>query len=66
MAKSSTPHMKPVGKQGRAAVKRLGRTYKTGNFKKIEDKAAAEYGSEEAGKKVAGAIYWNKAKKRGA
>lgn len=66
MAKNSTPHLKPKGKQGKAAVKRLGRTYKTGNFKKIEDKASAEYGSEEAGKKVAGAVYWNKVKRGGA
>lgn len=38
---------------------------KTG-FKAVEAKAAKEYGSEEAGKKVAGAVFWKKAKTRGA
>ena len=33
------------------------------NFKKIEDKAEKEYGSKEAGKKVAGAIFWKKMSK---
>lgn len=32
------------------------------NFNKIADKAAAEYGSKAAGKKVAGAVFWNKMK----
>lgn len=45
------------------AVKRLGRTTKTGNFAKIAKKAAKEYGSKKAGEKVAGAIYWKKARK---
>ena len=49
--------MKPKGARGRAAVKRLGRTQKTGGFKKIENKAAKKYGSKAAGKRVAGAIY---------
>jgi hypothetical protein len=55
--------MMPRGKKGLAMVKKLGRTKKTGGFKKIEDKAAKEYGSVEAGKKVAGAMFWKKAKK---
>lgn len=38
---------------------------KTG-FKAVQDKAAKEYGSEAAGKKVAGAVFWKKAKTRGA
>lgn len=38
---------------------------KTG-FKAVQDKAAAEYGSEEAGKRVAGAVFWNKVKRGGA
>ena len=45
------------------AVKRLGRTTKTGNFNKIANKAAKEYDSKSAGKKVAAAIYWKKVKK---
>ena len=36
---------------------KLGRTYKTGEFEKIEKKAAKKYGSEEAGD-----IFWNKAR----
>ena len=57
--------MKPKGIRGKVAVKRLGRTYKTGGFSKIATKAAKKYGSKERGKKVAGAIYWGmvKAKK---
>lgn len=34
-------------------------------FKAVEDNAAKEYGSEAAGKKVAGAVFWKKAKTRG-
>lgn len=33
------------------------------NFSKIAASAAKEYGSPEAGKRVAGAIFWRKAKK---
>lgn len=54
---------KPSGVRGMAQVKKLGRTYKTGNFKKIEDKAAKKYGSKEAGKRVAGAIFQKEARK---
>lgn len=57
--------MKPKGARGRAAVKRLGRTYKTGKFEEIAKKAAKEYGSKEIGKRVAAAIYWKKVKARG-
>lgn len=57
--------MKPKGARGKASVKRLGRTYKTGGFNKIANKAAKKYGSKAAGKRVAGAIYWKMAKKRG-
>ena len=60
----ATRKMKPKGKKGRAAVKRLGRNYKTGGFNKIANAAAKEYGSEAAGKRVAGKVYWNKVKKR--
>ena len=59
----ATKRLKPKGKRGRAAVKRLGRTYKTGTFEKIAKKAAKRYGSKEAGKRVAAAVYWKKVKK---
>jgi hypothetical protein len=49
--------MKPKGARGRAAVRRLGRSYKTGGFSKIAAKAARKYGSAAAGKRVAGAVY---------
>jgi heme oxygenase len=52
----------PKTAAGKAAVKRLGRTKATGNFKKIASAAARKYGSVAAGKKVAGAIFWNKVK----
>ncbi len=56
----ATRKLKPKGKRGRAAVKRLGRTYKTGGFNKIAKKAAKRYGSAESGKRVAAAVYWKK------
>jgi len=56
--------MKPKGKRGRVAVKRLGRTKKTGGFSKIAKKAAKKYGSKERGNKVAGSIYWKMVKNR--
>lgn len=55
--------MKPKGAKGREMVARLGRTKKTGNFAKIAGKTAKEYGSKEAGEKVAASIYWKKANK---
>ena len=61
---AKTKKTKPKGKRGLAAVKRLGRTYKTGMFEKIARKAAKRYGSKEIGKKVAAAIYWAKVRKR--
>jgi len=57
-------HMKPKGARGRAAVKRLGRNYKTGGFSKIANKAAKKYGSKAAGQRVAGKIYQNMVKAR--
>jgi hypothetical protein len=57
--------MKPKGKKGRAMVKKLGRTYKTGGFAKIAKKAAKKYHSTTIGKKIAGKIFWKMAKKRG-
>ena len=38
-------------------VKRLGRNYKTGGFKRISESAGKKYGSKEAGNRVAGAVY---------
>jgi hypothetical protein len=32
-------------------------------FEKVEEKAEKEYGSKEAGKKVAGALFWKMRKK---
>lgn len=53
----------PKTKQGKAMVKKLGRTKKTGGFAKIAKSAAKKYGSKEIGKKVAGAIYQKMVKK---
>jgi hypothetical protein len=50
-------HLKPKGARGRAQVRKLGRTYKTGGFSKIAAKAGRKYGSAAAGKRVAGAVY---------
>jgi NADH dehydrogenase FAD-containing subunit len=55
----------PKTKLGKKAVARLGRTKKTGGFARIAKKAAKEYGSADAGKKVAAAIYWKKVRARG-
>lgn len=57
-------HMKPKGEHGKAQVAKLGRTYKTGGFSKIAAKASKEYGSKEAGKRVAGAIFNKMVNKR--
>ena len=57
--------LKPKGRRGVVAVKRLGRTYKTGKFKEIMEKAAKRYGSKEAGRRVAAKVYWQKVKKGG-
>lgn len=60
-----TKHLKPKGAIGRAAVARLGRNYKSRTFEKIAESAGKEYGSKEAGRRVAGAIYWKKVRARG-
>lgn len=57
--------MEPKGARGRAAVARIGHKTKTGGFNKIANKAAKEYGSKEAGEKVAAAVYWKMAHKHG-
>ncbi len=54
----------PKTKRGKAAVKRLGRTKKTGGFAKIANKAVKKYGSKEAGKRVAAAVYWRMVNRR--
>lgn len=56
--------MKPKGAKGKAMVAKLGRTTKTGGFNKIAKKAAKEYGSAEAGKKVAASVFWKMAAKK--
>lgn len=56
--------LKPKGRRGVVAVKRLGRTFKTGMFEKIAEKAARRYGSKEIGRKVAAKIYWQKVRAR--
>jgi hypothetical protein len=57
MPRLQHPKLKPKGAKGRSLVALLGRRYKTGGFSKIENKAGKEYGSKEAGKRVAGAIF---------
>lgn len=52
----------PKTKKGKAMVAKLGRKKATGGFAKIAAKASKEYGSKSAGKKVAGAIFWAKAR----
>ena len=47
----------PKTKRGKAQVAKLGRKKKTGGFAKIAKSAAKKYGSAEAGKRVAGAIF---------
>ena len=56
--------LKPKGKRGLVAVKRLGRNYKTGVFEQIVEKATKKYGSRKAGVRVASKAYWNKVRKR--
>lgn len=48
---------KPKGARGRAQVAKLGRTKKSGAFNAIAKKAGKEYGSKEAGDRVAGAVF---------
>lgn len=54
----------PKTSKGKAMVKKLGRTKKTGGFAKIAAKAGKKYGSATAGKKVAASIFWKMANKR--
>lgn len=63
--KQKIPHLKPKGKRGKAQVKRLGRSFKTGGFKKIAAKAGAKYHSKEEGDRVAGYIFNKMAKAHG-
>jgi len=62
---TSLPKLKPRGKRGRVAVKRLGRSYRTGMFEKIAREAAKKYGSEEIGRRVAAKVYWQKVRGKG-
>jgi hypothetical protein len=52
--------MKPKGTRGRAQVRRLGRTYKTGGFAKI----AAKVGGGAKGKRIAGSVFQKMARAR--
>jgi hypothetical protein len=52
--------MKPKGARGRAQVRRLGRTYKTGGFARI----AAKSGGGAKGQRIAGAIFQRMARAR--
>lgn len=54
----------PKTKRGKAQVRKLGRTKKTGGFAKIAAKAGKKYGSSAAGKRVAGAIFNKMVRKR--
>ena len=56
--------IKPKGEKGLAAVKRLGRNYKTGGFARIAKKAMARGASAQAAKRIAGAVYWKMVRKR--
>lgn len=47
----------PKTKKGKTQVAKLGRTKKTGGFSKIAKKAAEEYGSKEAGQRVAASVF---------
>lgn len=55
--------MKPSGARGRSAVKRLGRTKKTGGFDRIEKSVESRGGSKSSAAKIAGAVYWRMANK---
>jgi hypothetical protein len=55
--------LKPKGKRGLVAVKRLGRTYKTGNFAKGVADIVATGKSPEVAKKIMGAQYWKEVAK---
>ena len=56
---------KPKGKRGVAAVERLGRRYKTGNFDKLVAKLMKRGYSKEAATKIAAKVYWSKVRNRG-
>ena len=64
--------MKPKGKRGLIAVKRLGRNYKTGKFDRIAQHVAeserrrgvSAERAQEIGKQTAAKIYWAKVKAR--
>ena len=62
MSKKKKPSAGLTKRQRSRAVKQARRGKDMGkkgkNFKKIERKAAKRYGSEKAGKCVAGAVFW--------
>jgi hypothetical protein len=55
--------MKPKGARGRAAVKRLGRTYKTGNFDRGVKAIVQSGKSKESAAAIMGAAYWREVAK---
>lgn len=56
---------KPKGRRGTAAVRRLGRTYKTGGFQRIVESALSRGYSPESAKRIAASVYWKMVRKRG-
>ena len=50
-------------KRAKAQLKKIGRTKKTGGFAKIARKAGKKYGSTAVGKRVAGKVFQEMAKK---
>lgn len=57
------PHLKPKGKRGMAQVKKLGRNFKTGGFKNIEEKAKSGGYSTQSAENIAGHVFQEKARK---
>lgn len=68
MKEAMLRRLKPKGKRGLAAAKRLHRTYKTGVFQQIVESARGKGApplSLERRQKIAGKAYWNKVKAQG-
>jgi len=57
--------LKPKGARGRAAVRRLGRTYKTGGFQAIVEKAIKSGYTKDQARRIAAAQYWRMVRARG-
>jgi hypothetical protein len=61
--KAKPKHTIPATKAGKAAVKRLGRNYKTGNFAKGVADIMASGKSKDVAEKIMGAQYWREVAK---